>query len=80
VVASAWEVEAIREATGDRLQILVPGVRPVWAEATHDQKRVATPGQAARLGARYIVVGRAIAKDANPEDAARRIVDEIGSA
>jgi orotidine-5'-phosphate decarboxylase len=79
VVATALEVEAIREATEDRLQILVPGVRPVWAEAAHDQKRVATPGQAARLGARYIVVGRAITKNEHPPDAARRIVDEIAS-
>ncbi len=79
VVASAFEVEAIREATEDRLQILVPGVRPVWAQAAHDQKRVATPGEAARRGARYVVVGRAITRDAVPKDAARRIVDEIES-
>jgi orotidine-5'-phosphate decarboxylase len=80
VVASAFEVEAIREATEDRLQILVPGVRPAGAQATHDQKRVATPGEAARRGARYVVVGRAITRDVDPRDAARRIVDEIASA
>ena len=80
VVASAFEVEAIREATEDRLQILVPGVRPVWAQAAHDQKRLATPGEAARRGAHYVVVGRAITRDVDPKDAARRIVDEIASA
>jgi orotidine-5'-phosphate decarboxylase len=77
VVASALEVEAIREALGDRLQILVPGVRPAWSKDRHDQKRVATPGDAARLGATYVVVGRAIALDPSPRAAAERILEEL---
>ncbi len=80
VVASALEVEAIREALGDRLQILVPGVRPAWSKESHDQKRVATPGEAARLGASYIVVGRAIALDPSPRTAAERILEELSRA
>jgi orotidine-5'-phosphate decarboxylase len=79
VVASAHEVLAIREATGDELGTLVPGVRPAWAGATHDQKRVATPADVARAGARYIVVGRAITSQADPRDAASRILEEIES-
>lgn len=80
VVASALEVEAIREALGDRLRILVPGVRPAWAKGNHDQKRVATPGDAARLGASYVVVGRAIALDPSPRTAAERILEELSRA
>ncbi len=80
VVASALEVEAIREAVGESLQILVPGVRPDWAEARHDQKRVATPGDAARFGASHVVVGRAITLSASPRDAAARILEELRSA
>jgi orotidine-5'-phosphate decarboxylase len=80
VVASALEVEAIREALGDRLQILVPGVRPGWSKESHDQKRVATPGDAARLGATHVVVGRAIALDPSPRAAAERILDELSGA
>jgi orotidine-5'-phosphate decarboxylase len=80
VVASALEVEAIREALGDRFQILVPGVRPEWSKDSHDQKRVATPGDAARLGATYVVVGRAIALDRSPRTAAERILEELSRA
>jgi len=77
VVASPLEIEAVREATDDSLDVLVPGVRPGWASSGHDQKRVATPADAARAGARYIVVGRAITLSSAPADAAKRIVDEI---
>lgn len=80
VVASALEGEAIREALGDGLQILVPGVRPEWSKDRHDQKRVATPGDAARLGANYVVVGRAIALDPSPRAAAERILEELSRA
>jgi orotidine-5'-phosphate decarboxylase len=79
VVASALEVEALREALGEEPRILVPGVRPEWAKETHDQKRVATPGEAARLGASYVVVGRAIALDPSPRSAAERIVEELSA-
>ncbi|HEX9724743.1 MAG TPA: orotidine-5'-phosphate decarboxylase [Vicinamibacteria bacterium] len=80
VVASAHEVAAIREATGDELAVLVPGVRPQWASQAHDQARIATPGEAARAGARYIVVGRAITTQADPRAAASRILDELETA
>jgi orotidine-5'-phosphate decarboxylase len=80
VVASAHEVRAIREATEGRLDVLVPGVRPAWAAAAHDQKRVATPAEVARAGARYIVVGRAITSQADPREAASRILGELDSA
>jgi len=80
VVASAEEVRAIREATEDELSVLVPGVRPEWARAQHDQKRVATPADVARAGARYVVVGRAITAQADPSLAASRILEEMASA
>jgi orotidine-5'-phosphate decarboxylase len=79
VVASAGEVRAIREATEDHLAILVPGIRPNWAKAAHDQKRVATPADVARAGARYVVVGRAITAQADPRQAASHILDELAS-
>lgn len=80
VVASAREVAAVREATADELAVLVPGVRPTWASQSHDQTRIATPAEAARAGARYLVVGRAITSQLDPRGAARRILDEIESA
>ncbi|TDI35604.1 MAG: orotidine-5'-phosphate decarboxylase [Acidobacteria bacterium] len=80
VVASPLETRAVREATEGHLDVLVPGVRPAWAAASHDQKRVATPAEVARDGARYIVVGRAITRDEDPREAAKKIRDELESA
>lgn len=77
VVASAREVEAVREVTEGRLDVLVPGVRPAWAPAAQDQKRVATPAEAARAGARYVVVGRAITQQERPREAAARVREEL---
>jgi orotidine-5'-phosphate decarboxylase len=80
VVASAHEVEAVREATEGKLDVLVPGVRPQWAAASHDQKRVATPAEVVRAGARFVVVGRAITTQADPRTAASRILEEMDEA
>jgi len=76
VVASAAEAEGLRDALGDGFVLLVPGVRPRWAADTHDQRRVATPGEAARRGANYIVVGRDITRHGDPRSAALRILEE----
>ena len=43
----------------------------------NDQKRTATPGDAASAGADYIVVGRPITGAADPVAAAARVVEEI---
>jgi orotidine-5'-phosphate decarboxylase len=79
VVASAHEARAIRRACGPRFLIVVPGVRPASA-SVNDQSRVATPAQAIRAGADYLVMGRPITGAASPRDAARAIGEEIASA
>ena len=78
VVASAHEVRAIRQACGEDFLIVVPGVRPASA-AVNDQSRVATPGDAIRAGADYLVVGRPITDSPNPHQSALAIGDEIAS-
>jgi len=88
VVASPKEVRAIRRACGKDFLVVVPGVRPEAAGGSgrktkrkaDDQARVATPAEAIRSGADYLVIGRPITAAPDPEAAARAILDEIGSA
>jgi orotidine-5'-phosphate decarboxylase len=79
VVASAHEAEAIRRACGPRFIIVVPGIRPPSA-AADDQARIATPADAIRAGASYLVVGRPITGASDPAAAARTIASEIATA
>jgi orotidine-5'-phosphate decarboxylase len=81
VVASPQEVRQIRRACGDFL-IVVPGIRPISDESKRrdDQARVATPAEAIRAGADYLVVGRPITAAADPPGAARAIAEEIAGA
>ena len=76
VVASPMEIGPIREACGPDFLIVTPGVRPSFA-SVDDQKRIMTPGEAVANGADYLVIGRPIAKAADPAAAADMIVDEI---
>ena len=79
LVCSPFEAARIRAAVGQSLLLATPGVRPAGA-AAGDQKRVATPAQAIRDGADYLVVGRPIARAADPRAAAQRIVEEVAAA
>ncbi len=77
-VCSAQEVEKIRQACGPNFLLIVPGIRPQWqGMSADDQSRVATPEQAIKDGADYIVVGRPIRNAADPKEAAQKIVKEI---
>ena len=76
VVASPLEIDLIRAACGPDFLIVTPGVRPSFA-ALDDQKRIMTPAEAVGAGADYLVIGRPIAKAADPAAAADLIADEI---
>ena len=85
VVASPQEIRAIRRACGKDFLIVVPGVRPDVAGRSgrgrrkkgDDQARIATPTEAIRDGADYLVVGRPITGAPDPESAANAILDEM---
>tara|TARA_B100001013_G_scaffold108138_1_gene61936 strand:- start:1376 stop:2089 length:714 start_codon:yes stop_codon:yes gene_type:complete len=78
VVASGHEAARLRDQLGDRLMIVIPGIRPV--ENTDDQKRTVTVQDAFSHGADYIVVGRPIRDADNPRKVAETIQREIASA
>jgi orotidine-5'-phosphate decarboxylase len=72
VVASPLEIRAVKEECGHDFLVLTPGIRlppiayrlpPIEGD---DQARTLTPGEAARLGADFIVVGRPITQAPDP--------------
>ena len=83
VVASVKEAKAIRKACGREFLIVTPGVRPAAKSGTKkedDQARTATPAEAIKAGADYLVVGRPIIAADDPRAATRAVVDEIAAA
>jgi orotidine-5'-phosphate decarboxylase len=78
IVCSGVEAPAIRDRFGDALAVLVPGIR-MSGGATHDQRRVVTPAEAALAGARYIVVGRAVTAAPDPGVAMDAVLADLQS-
>ena len=76
VVASPHELKTLRQHFGDKIQIAVQGIRPVWAEPG-DQKRFMTPREAIKAGADYIGIGRPITAHRNPREAVEKILTEL---
>jgi orotidine-5'-phosphate decarboxylase len=78
-VCSPREVAGLRALTGPEGVLVIPGIRPSGAEIG-DQKRIATPTEALRQGASYLVVGRPITQAADPAEAAEAILKEMAEA
>jgi len=76
IVCSPHEIAPLRQRFGDRLKLVVPGIRPSGA-GSDDQKRVMTPPAAMAAGADYLVVGRPITGAPDPAAAARQIVASL---
>jgi orotidine-5'-phosphate decarboxylase len=79
LVCSPEEVATLRGAVKNKLVLVTPGIRPAGAGAG-DQKRIATPADAIKAGADYLVVGRPIVAASDPKAAAEAIVAEIAGA
>lgn len=79
IVCSPLEAARVRAALGPEAIVVTPGVRSAGA-GRGDQKRVATPAEAIRDGATYLVIGRQITRAEDPEAEARRILEEIAGA
>lgn len=83
IVAAGTHVQALRATLGKKMAIVVPGIRPADPNKPHrqglrdDQAQVATPCNAVRWGADYVVVGRPITAAPDPIVAADAILEEI---
>ncbi|HEV8411514.1 MAG TPA: orotidine-5'-phosphate decarboxylase [Gemmatimonadaceae bacterium] len=77
IVCAGGECAAVRATFGAKLEPLVPGLR-TGAIAGDDQSRVVTPEEAARAGAAYVVVGRAVTAAPDPATAFEAVVNRLG--
>ena len=81
IVCSGQEVSAVKNRFGREFIAVTPGIRPLWdGVSADDQQRITTPAQAVLSGSDYIVIGRPIRNDKDPQAAANRIADEIAQA
>jgi orotidine-5'-phosphate decarboxylase len=76
VVASVHEIAAVRR--GGAALVLTPGIR-LEGDAAGDQTRVATPSEAARAGADWVVLGRSVTAAADPAAALARVRRELAA-
>jgi orotidine-5'-phosphate decarboxylase len=78
LVCSAHELVRVKELAPS-LYTVVPGIRPRNGSTVSgdDQSRVMTPQEAAKAGARSIVVGRPITQDPQPRQVVQRILADL---
>ncbi|MEM9706773.1 MAG: orotidine-5'-phosphate decarboxylase [Pseudomonadota bacterium] len=76
LVCSAHEAPRLRDAFGQDIALVTPGVRPAGA-AADDQARVATPAIARQNGADFVVVGRPITRADDPAGVANAIIADL---
>jgi orotidine-5'-phosphate decarboxylase len=79
VISSGLEAPMLRRELGERILVVVPGIRPVENRPADDQKRTVDVAQAFASGADYIVVGRPIRQAADPRAAAESIQATIAA-
>lgn len=75
-VCSPQELVSLRSWVPTDTVVVTPGVR-LAGEATGDQKRVMTPGEAHRYGANYLVMGRSIYGAPDPLEVVDKVLAEI---
>src|SRR5207247_9299085 len=78
LVCSPLEVASVRAQVGPDPILVTPGVRSAGA-GKGDQKRVATPAEALRAGANYVVMGRQITRAVDPAAELARVLEEISA-
>jgi orotidine-5'-phosphate decarboxylase len=78
LVCSPLDAAAVRARAGSHALLVTPGVRS-GGSAKGDQKRVATPAEAIRDGADYVVMGRQITRAPDPAAEAARVLHQIAS-
>jgi orotidine-5'-phosphate decarboxylase len=76
VIASPLEAETLKRRHGVEFLVVTPGIRPAGSKS-NDQVRTATPGDAIRAGADYLVVGRPIIEAKDPVTVVAQMQEEM---
>jgi len=75
LVCSPLEIDIVRKEVGEKMILVVPGIRPNKKPLSKkdDQKRTLTPKEAIDLGADFLVIGRPIVESNNPLETIKKI-------
>jgi orotidine-5'-phosphate decarboxylase len=65
IVSSPLEAETLKRRHGSEFIVVTPGIRPAGNQVG-DQARTATPADATRAGADFLVIGRPIVEAVDP--------------
>jgi orotidine-5'-phosphate decarboxylase len=76
VVCSAKDIANIKNELPEKFLYVTPGIR-LSNSTKDDQKRIATPIEAIKMGSNILVVGRPITQAKNPEAVLNEIMNEI---
>ncbi|HEX6694189.1 MAG TPA: orotidine-5'-phosphate decarboxylase [Longimicrobiales bacterium] len=79
IVASPLEAETLKRRHGADFLVVTPGIRPAGSGVA-DQTRTATPADAARAGADYLVIGRPILEAADPAAVVDAVNEDVAAA
>jgi orotidine-5'-phosphate decarboxylase len=79
LVCSPLEINIVRKEVGNKMILVVPGIRPEKKSLSSkdDQKRTLTPKEAINLGADFLVIGRPIIQSKNPLKTIKKINQSI---
>jgi orotidine-5'-phosphate decarboxylase len=79
LVCSPLEINIIRKELGEKMILVVPGIRTEKKSKAKkdDQKRTLTPKEAVNLGANFLVIGRPIIESKNPLETIKKINQSI---
>ena len=79
LVCSPLEISIVRKEVGEKMILVVPGIRPNQkiSSKKDDQKRTLTPKEAINLGADFLVIGRPIIESKNPLETIKKINQSI---
>jgi len=76
VVCSANELVLLRENVNKDFLLVTPGIRSLKVE-NDDQKRTSTVSEAIEKGADYVVIGREITSDKDPNKKIKKIIETV---